>query len=115
VLWSADGNKLLDCSPKGRLCWRRSPANWKGPGRVYVAGISSASLTGSQFIRNVSQGGSGGSDNQAGNAIGGAIGNAGALTVTGSTFSDNQAVGGDKDSGSISGRAKVDSHASRSG
>jgi hypothetical protein len=59
------------------------------------------SITDSQFIANVAQAGSNERGNMDATAAGGAIANSGNLTVTGSTFSQNQAIGGNNSSGTI--------------
>jgi hypothetical protein len=72
-------------------------------GGAFLNGMGSfatAIVTDSLFAGNVAQAGSHGSGNGA-TAAGGALENTGALTVSGSTFSDNQAIGGNDSVGEV--------------
>ena len=64
------------------------------PSGAAISNFGVASITDSQFAGNLAQAGSGGIGAFAAIGGGGAILNDAALTVTGSSFRDNQAVGG---------------------
>jgi hypothetical protein len=72
-------------------------------GGAFLSGMGSFAtgiVTDSLFAGNVAQAGSHGSGNGA-TAAGGALENTGALTVSGCTFSDNQAIGGNDSVGEV--------------
>jgi hypothetical protein len=72
-------------------------SNGNAVGGAFINGMGSfatATITDSVFVGNVAQAGSYDSGDRAGEGAGGALENTGALTVSGCTFSRNQAIGG---------------------
>jgi hypothetical protein len=74
-------------------------SNGNAVGGAFINGMGSfatAVITDSLFVANVAQAGSHDNGDRAGEGAGGALENTGALTVSGCTFSFNQAIGGNE-------------------
>jgi hypothetical protein len=96
------------CAFLGNLALGADGSNGSGAGNAiggaFVNGMGSfatATITDSLFAGNVAQAGSHDSGDRAAEGAGGALENTGALTVRGSTFRDNQAIGGNDSSSTV--------------